>query len=94
MKKKKKKILIATDGSDFGTKAVDEACDYIDPNRAEVKVVSAYFPTIYLGTEPGIVQSSIYTQIEKDLRNAATDLSQSRLSNAGIPEITFPAGMS
>lgn len=69
---KKKKILIATDGSDFGTKAVDEACDYIHPANTEVKVISAYFPTVYLGTDPGIIQSSVYADIEKELRRAAT----------------------
>ena len=71
MTRKRKKVLIATDGSDFGTKAVDEACDFIDPKSAEIKIVSAYFPTINLGTDPGFVQSSIYADIEKDLHSAA-----------------------
>lgn len=68
---KRKKILIATDGSDFGTKAVDEACDFVDPDKTEVKIISAYFPTVYVGTDPTFTSSSIYSQIEKDLKSAA-----------------------
>jgi len=71
---KKKKILIATDGSEFGTKAVDEACDFIDPENTEVKIVSAYFPTVCVGTDPAYVASRVYDQIEKDLKSLAIDV--------------------
>lgn len=64
----KKKILIATDGSDFGTNAVDKACEYIDPTNTEVKIISAYFQTIYVGTDPAFASSQLYGQIEQDLR--------------------------
>jgi len=68
---KKKKILIATDGSDFGTCAVDEACDFIDPKNTEVKIISAYLPTIYVGTDPSFASSAIYNTIEQDLKTIA-----------------------
>jgi hypothetical protein len=38
--------------------------------------------------------SRILRCISPSLRNAAVDLNQSRLSKAGIPEITLPAGTS
>jgi len=74
---KKKKILIATDGSDFGTKAVDEACDFIDPENTEVKIISAYFPTIYVGTDPSFGTTGIYNQIEADLKVVAKGVVES-----------------
>ena len=68
---KKKKILIATDGSEFGTRAIDEACDFIDPKETEVKIVSAYYPTVYVGTEPAFTSSTLYNSIETELKTVA-----------------------
>jgi nucleotide-binding universal stress UspA family protein len=71
---KKRRILIATDGSEFGMKAVEEACEFIDPKKTEVKVVSAYFPTVYVGTDPSFASSVVYERLDKDLKGVAADV--------------------
>ncbi len=66
------KILIATDGSDYGKAAVDEACRVvIDPKRDEVLVVSVYEDPYPLTAEPFALSPEYYEQLEESARNLA-----------------------
>ena len=67
---KKKKVLIATDGSETSAAAINEACEYIDPQITDVLVVSAYQPQFHLTTEPGFALTEYYADMESDLKLA------------------------
>jgi nucleotide-binding universal stress UspA family protein len=49
------RILIATDGSTFSEAAVEEACKYVKPGDAEVKIIAVYEDMTLVGDMYGIV---------------------------------------
>ena len=59
------KILIATDGSDYSTAAVEEASQtVINPDSADVLIVSAYEDAYPIMAEPFALSSDYYQQLE------------------------------
>jgi nucleotide-binding universal stress UspA family protein len=68
------RILIATDGSDIGTAAVDAACRVIDPATASVRVLSVYPEAFPIATEPGFFTGEYYDEMEAQGRRLAKDI--------------------
>jgi len=59
------KILIATDGSDFSTAAIEECCRFlIRPENAEVLIVSAYEDAYPIMAEPFALSADYYQKLE------------------------------
>jgi len=66
------KILIATDGSDYSTAAVAEACKFVaQPETTEIKVVSAYEDAYPITAEPFALSAEYYQKIEEAVREQA-----------------------
>lgn len=68
---KKTRILIATDGSDYGNAAVVKACDLIDPATTSVRVMFAYPEARPIPAEPAFMSAKYYNEMEKDVKEAA-----------------------
>src|ERR1043165_3827182 len=67
------KILIATDGSKYGTAAIERACDLAaNMPDSEVKIVTAYQLPGPIATEP-YISAPIYTQEIVDNLSAAAE---------------------
>jgi nucleotide-binding universal stress UspA family protein len=59
------KILIATDGSDFSTTAIEECCrNVIRPERDSVLIVSAYEDAYPIAAEPFAISAEYYQKLE------------------------------
>jgi nucleotide-binding universal stress UspA family protein len=78
------KILIATDGSEYGTSAVKAAANQAWEKGSELKVVSVFDPPIPIGGELYMMNTNIYeeaakaaeTQAQKFVDEAATIIKQ------------------
>lgn len=89
------KIVLATDGSDFSSAAVEKCCELFgDKPGLEIKIVSVFEEDYALAAEPFAVSAELYREIseaaEKQAQHAcstAADLVSSSCPN-GAPEIT------
>jgi nucleotide-binding universal stress UspA family protein len=71
------KILLATDGSEFSTAAVDECKKYIESGMAtEIKIVSLYEAQIPIVAEPMAMASDCYQKLNDFARERASDAAQ------------------
>ena len=58
------RILVATDGSEYSKAAIEKCCDMIvDPQNAEVKVISAYEDAYPIASEPFAISAEFYQHI-------------------------------
>ena len=66
------RILIATDGSEYSDKAVEECCRMmIDPANTQVLVVSAYEDAYPITAEPFALSPEYYQKLEDAVREQA-----------------------
>lgn len=66
------KLLIATDGSDFSTAAVEESCSLFGTDKdVEFKVVSVYEPMQPIAAEPFALSAEYYDEITAASRKEA-----------------------
>lgn len=65
------KILIATDGSDFGKAAVDAAAVQIWEKGSEVRIISVFDPPFPIGGELYMMNTNIYEEASKAAKAAA-----------------------
>lgn len=65
------KILIATDGSEYGTAAVETAAAQVWPKGSELKIISVFDPPIPLGGEIYMMETNIYEEASKAAESAA-----------------------
>ena len=66
------RILIATDGSEYSKAAIEESCRMvIDPENAEVLVVSAYEDSYPITAEPFALSADYYQKLEESVRAQA-----------------------
>lgn len=65
------KILIATDGSDYGTMAVDAAANQVWEKGSEVKIISVFDPPFPVGGELYMMNTNIYEEASKAAKDAA-----------------------
>lgn len=69
------KVLIATDGSEFSKKAVDEFCQNILKPSDEIKIVAAVEPfTHYVGAPIGVVDDYYYGELINEARVKAGEI--------------------
>jgi len=77
------KILLATDGSEFGEAAVDEIVNYRYQAGSEVRVISVATPPHSMTTDPmGGFDSSIYDEIQEyalEVARAAVEKAAAKL---------------
>lgn len=59
------KILIATDGSEYGASAVKAVANQVWENGSELKVVSVFDPPIPIGGELYMMNTNIYEEAAK-----------------------------
>lgn len=63
------KILIATDGSDFSTKAIETACRTLRPGRnSQIRLISIYEPSLPMATEPFALSAPYYQELSDTAR--------------------------
>lgn len=68
------KILLATDGSKFSTAAVEECKKYIESGLAtEIKIISAYEAQVPIASEPFVIASDCYQQLNDFARDRTRD---------------------
>lgn len=72
------RILIATDGSDFSTAAVEKACEFIKPGSTEVCCLSTYEDAIGAAVDPSFLSSEYY----QNLVDALCEAAESHVKNA------------
>lgn len=66
------RILIATDGSEYSKAAIEDSCRMvIDPENAEVLVVSAYEDSYPITAEPFALSAEYYQKLEEAVRAQA-----------------------
>lgn len=65
------KILIATDGSEYGTAAVETAANQLWQRGSELKVISIFDPPAPLGGELYMMDTNIYEEASKAAEKAA-----------------------
>ena len=63
------KILIATDGSEYSTAAVDACCRMLLRDDSEVLVVSAYEDAYPITAEPFALSSEYYQKLDEAVRH-------------------------
>jgi nucleotide-binding universal stress UspA family protein len=69
------KILLATDGSDFGNAAIEILPDIIGkPENAIIKILSVYEHPTPMGTEPFAISSEFYNELEQIRQKAAENI--------------------
>lgn len=87
------KILIATDGSDYSTAAVEESCRMIiRPESADVLIVSAYENAYPLSAEPFALSAEYYQQLENAVKEQTVgfvEAAKTKIREA-FPSKTFP----
>ena len=65
------KRLIATDGSDYSTAAIAEACRVvIRPETADVLIVSAYEDAYPITAEPLAISTEYYQKLDEEIGRA------------------------
>lgn len=66
------KILIATDGSEFGEAAIEKICEMIgDPKNFEIRIVSAFEHPLMTAAAPYPIPVGYNPNIEKEMSEAA-----------------------
>lgn len=66
------RILIATDGSEYSKAAVEESCRLvINPESAEVLIVTAYEDSYPITAEPFALSAEYYQKLEDAIREQA-----------------------
>lgn len=65
------KVLIATDGSEYGTSAVETAANQLWSQGSELKIISIFDPPVPLGGELYMMDTNIYEEASKASENAA-----------------------
>ena len=71
------KILLATDGSEFSTAAVEECKKYIEAGLAtEVKIVSVYEAQVPIASEPFVIASDCYQKLNDFARERTLNTAQ------------------
>lgn len=65
------KILIATDGSDFGNAAVNAAANQVWEKGSEVKIISVFDPPFPIGGELYMMNTNIYEEAANAAKAAA-----------------------
>ncbi len=87
------KILIATDGSDYSTAAVEESCRMIiRPETADVLIVSAYENAYPLSAEPFALSAEYYQQLENAVKEQTVgfvEAAKTKIREA-FPSKNFP----
>ena len=84
------KILIATDGSDYSTAAIEECCrSVIRPENAEVLIVSAFDDSYPITAEPFALSAEYYQKIETAVKEQAASFVEDAQK---IVRGRFPAG--
>jgi len=83
------KILIATDGSEYSTAAVNEACrSVIRPEGADVLIVSVFEDAYPIMAEPFAISAEYYQKVE----DAVQELCEQHVSDASnLIKGRFPA---
>jgi nucleotide-binding universal stress UspA family protein len=72
------KILLATDGSEFSTTAVEECSKYIASGLAsEIKIVSVYEAHVPIAGEPFVIASDCYQKLTDLARDRTLDILKS-----------------
>ena len=90
------KIIIATDGSEYSTAAIDEACRVvIRPETADVMIVSAYEDAYPISAEPFAISAEYYqkldeavSQMAKSFVDAAKKMVRDKFPTADFPVTT------
>lgn len=72
------KMLIATDGSEYGTRAVMFAANQVWDAGSEIRIISVYDPPVPLGGEIYMMNTNIY----EEASNAAKSASQKIVEDA------------
>ena len=84
------KILLAVDDSKFSELAVDACCKFINAGLVEsVKIVSVYEPQVPIASEPVMVSSSYYAELNglnEDHTEAVAASAVNQL-RAGAPDV-------
>ncbi len=66
------KILIATDGSEFGDAAVEKICEMIDETKKfEIRIVSAYQHPLMVAAAPYPIPIGYNPDVEKEMSESA-----------------------
>lgn len=65
------KVLIATDGSEYGTAAVETAANHLWFKGSELKVISVFDPPVPMGGELYMIDTKVYEDASKAAENAA-----------------------
>ena len=87
------KILIATDGSDYSTAAIEEACRVvIRPEKADVLIVSAYEDAYPIAAEPFAISAEYYQKLDKAVCEMAKSFVEAgeKMVRGKFPDATFP----
>lgn len=71
MVKKKKRILIGTDGSIFSRAAIEEACSLMKPGETEVLCISTYENPVPVAVDPVFVSNVYYSHLTEALVGSA-----------------------
>lgn len=75
MRRRKMKILIATDGSDYSKAAIEKCCRMlIKPENAEVLIVSAYEDAYPIMAEPFAVSADYYQKLDDAVSELAAQI--------------------
>jgi nucleotide-binding universal stress UspA family protein len=59
------KVLIATDGSEYGTAAVETAAKQVWENGSELKVITVFDPPVPIGGEIYMMDMSVFEEASK-----------------------------
>lgn len=87
------KLLIATDGSDHSTAAIEECCRFlIHPENADVLIVSAYEDANPIAAEPFALSVEYYQKLEEALREQSGSFVEAarKIIRDKFPNSTFP----
>ncbi|HEX3100687.1 MAG TPA: universal stress protein [Pyrinomonadaceae bacterium] len=87
------KILIATDGSDYSTAAIEECCRVvIRPETADVLIVSAYEDAYPIAAEPFAVSAEYYQKLDDAVIEMAKGFVESaeKMVRDKFPDADFP----
>ncbi|MEP6849947.1 MAG: universal stress protein [Acidobacteriota bacterium] len=58
------KIMVAIDGSEYGKRALDEACaNFVRPGETEMKIVSAFDDAYPVAAEPFAISAEYYQEM-------------------------------
>ena len=98
------KILVATDGSEFGRAAVKKCCEFAGrPEKVSVMVISVYEPQGVIAPEPFAISGEYYRQMselaeqnardaaDQSLRLIAAECPNANLETTSIVELGRPA---